>query len=246
MDLSKEASIVFQNAIAFANKNKYEFVTPEMVLLMILDDDIFAEAFEECGGDLAILENSLKKYIQEYVEVAENKEPQLSVGTTFAINFAGQSAYSSGSETICVRHLVHAIWNLEDSYAVYYMEQQDISEADLLQEMAMIEDENEAISEDIDGSIKAKEDKAGLSLYAPCLNDTLKDVNPLIGRKDELERTIQILCRKDKNNPLHIGEPGVGKTAITYGLVELLGIDHADVYRRVDADVEESLYSAME
>ena len=58
--------------------------------------------------------------------------------------------------------------------------------------------------------------------YAPCLNETLTEVNPLIGREDELERTIQILCRKDKNNPLHIGEPGVGKTAITYGLVELL------------------------
>ncbi|MCR5322418.1 MAG: AAA family ATPase [Lachnospiraceae bacterium] len=57
-------------------------------------------------------------------------------------------------------------------------------------------------------------------LYAPCLNDTLRDINPLIGREAELERTIQILCRKDKNNPLHIGEPGVGKTAITYGLVE--------------------------
>ena len=57
-------------------------------------------------------------------------------------------------------------------------------------------------------------------MFAPCLNETLQDNNPLIGREDELDRTIQILCRKDKNNPLHIGEPGVGKTAITYGLVE--------------------------
>ena len=104
------------------------------------------------------------------------------------------------------------------------MEQQDITEADVLQQMAIIEDENaaEAISEDIDGSIKTKEDKAGLSLYAPCLNDVLTDANPLIGREKELERTIQILCRKDKNNPLHIGETGVGKTAITYGLVQRL------------------------
>ena len=104
------------------------------------------------------------------------------------------------------------------------MEQQDITEADVLQQMAIIEDENaaEAISEDIDGSIKTNEDKAGLSLYAPCLNDVLTDANPLIGREKELERTIQILCRKDKNNPLHIGETGVGKTAITYGLVQRL------------------------
>lgn len=224
MDLSKEASLVFKNAIAYANKYKYEYVTPEMILLMILDDDVFAEAFEECGGNLTILSSNLQKYVSEYVDKIDNKEILLSTGTNFVLNFAGQSAYSSGSDMIHVRHLVHAIWNLENSYAVYYMEQQDITEADVLQQMAIIEDENaaEAISEDIDGSIKTKEDKAGLSLYAPCLNDVLTDANPLIGREKELERTIQILCRKDKNNPLHIGETGVGKTAITYGLVQRL------------------------
>ena len=222
MDLSKEASEVFRKAIAFANENKYEFVTPEMVLLMILEDETFAEAFTECGGNTDLLEKSLKKYIAEYVDKGENNRPDLSVGTNFVISFAGQSAYSSGSDKIHVRHLLHAIWNLENSYAVYYMEQQDISEADVLQEMAVIESYGDEISEDVDGSIKAREDKAGISLFAPCLNDTLKDVNPLIGREKELERTIQILCRKDKNNPLHIGETGVGKTAITYGLVERL------------------------
>ena len=222
MDLSKEASEVFRKAVAFASENQYEFVTPEIVLLKIIEDATFAEAFTECGGDLGILEHNLRKYIIEYVDKSETGQPELSIGTNFVISFAGQSAYSSGCDQIHVRHLVHAIWNLENSYAVYYMEQQDISEADVLQEMAIIESANEEISEDIDGSIKAKEDKAGLSLFAPCLNDTLKDVNPLIGREKELERTIQILCRKDKNNPLHIGETGVGKTAITYGLVERL------------------------
>ena len=222
MDLSREASEVFQKAVAFASENSYEYVTPEIVLLMILDDDTFAEAFRECGGDLSILDGNLRKYIREYVDKAENGQPELSIGTNFVISFAGQSAYSSGSDQIYVRHLVHAIWNLENSYAVYYMEQQDISEADVLQEMAIIESENEEISEDVDGNLKPKEDKAGISLFAPCLNDTLRDVNPLIGREKELERTIQILCRKDKNNPLHIGETGVGKTAITYGLVERL------------------------
>ncbi|MBP3824430.1 MAG: AAA family ATPase [Butyrivibrio sp.] len=222
MDLSKEASLVFQKAVAFAAENQYEYVTPEIVLLMILDDDTFAEAFKECGGDLGMLDGNLRKYIAEYVDKTDNGQPELSIGTNFVISFAGQSAYSSGCDKIHVRHLVHAIWNLENSYAVYYMEQQDISEADVLQEMAIIESDNEEISEDVDGSIKAREDKAGISLFAPCLNDTLKDVNPLIGREKELERTIQILCRKDKNNPLHIGETGVGKTAITYGLVERL------------------------
>ncbi len=225
MELSKQASLVFQNAIAYAARNKYEFVTPEILLLMILDDDVFAEAFRECGGDLELLEKNLKKYISEYVDTAGDKAPGLSVGTDFCLKFAAQSAYSSSSDEVHIRHIVHAIWNLENSYAVYYMEQQGVTEADILQEMAMIEDENEELSEDIDGDIKVREDKAGVSLYAPCLNETLKDVNPLIGREKELERTIQILCRKDKNNPLHLGETGVGKTAITYGLVEKLKAD---------------------
>ena len=68
MELSKGAALVIQNAITYAQNNKYEFVTPEMLLLMILDDDIFADAFAECGGDLGLLENHLKEYISEYVE----------------------------------------------------------------------------------------------------------------------------------------------------------------------------------
>ncbi len=220
MELSKEAAFVLQNAVAYASKNKYEFVTPEMVLLMILDDEVFTWAYEECGGNISILRESLSEYISEYVDKTEGKSPQLSIGTNFILTFAGQSAYSSGCDEIHIRHLVHAIWNLENSYAVYYLEQQDITEADVLQQMAIMEEEDVEINEG--GSVKTVEDKSGLNLYAPCLNDTLKDINPLIGRGKELERTIQILCRKDKNNPLHIGETGVGKTAITYGLVEKL------------------------
>ena len=222
MELSKGAALVIQNAITYAQNNKYEFVTPEMLLLMILDDDIFADAFAECGGDLGLLENHLKEYISEYVEKTDDNEPQLSIGMNFVVNFAGQSAYSSGCDMIYIRHLVHAIWNLDNSYAVYYMEQQDICEADILQEMSILESDNAEQPIDDEGGMKSREDKSGISIFAPCLNDTLKDVNPLIGREKELERTIQILCRKDKNNPLHIGEPGVGKTAITYGLVERL------------------------
>ncbi len=220
MDLSKEAAFVFQNAVSYANKFKYEFVTPEMVLLMILDDEVFSWAYEECGGNVSILRKSLTEYISEYVDKTEEAKPQLSIGTNFILTFASQSAYSSGCDEIHVRHLVHAIWNLENSYAVYYLEQQDITEADALQQMAIMEEEDVEIDEN--GSVKVTEDKSGLNLYAPCLNDTLKNINPLIGREKELERTIQILCRKDKNNPLHIGESGVGKTAITYGLVEKL------------------------
>ena len=224
MNLSKEVAQALNSALAFARDNNYEYVTPEMLLLFMTEDDTFAEAFYYCGGDRNLLISRLKEYIMEYIEKVENRDPELSASLNYMFSFAGQSAYSSGSNEIHTRHLVHAIWNLDNSYALYFLEQQQISEADLLQEMANIEDDNEA--EDSAGRFEERrEQDDNWKLYAPCLNETLTDVNPLIGRETELERTIQILCRKDKNNPLHIGEPGVGKTAITYGLVEKLKKD---------------------
>ncbi len=221
MNLSKEAAAVFQDAVAYAKAKSFEYVTPEMLLLFMIEDDTFAESFYYCGGDANLLASKLRGYVEQYVDTVQDKEPMLSAGLTYIINFAGQSAYSSGSDEIHVRHLVHALWNLEESYAVYYLEQQQITEADLLQEMANVEDA-QADNEETMAPGEKRDTEDNWKLYAPCLNETLSDVNPLIGRETELERTIQILCRKDKNNPLHIGEPGVGKTAITYGLVELL------------------------
>lgn len=221
MVLSQEAANVLNKAAEYTAENKYEYITPEILLMMITMCDIFSEAFEECGGNTAVLAAELKEYTETYVEKVNNKEPELSAGVKNVINFAGQSAYNSGCDEVCIRHLIHAIWNLESSYAVYYMEKQGVSEADLLQVIADIED-NENLFENVTENADEEEQRKSWELYAPCLNDTIADKNPLIGREAELDRTIQILCRKDKNNPLHIGEPGVGKTALTYGLVRLI------------------------
>ena len=224
MNLAKDATTVFQLAVQYAGDNQYEYVTPEMLLLMMLKDKGFREAFIECGGDIKVLEEKLKAYISEYVEKDPEKETELSYGVTHLLNFAGQSAFSSGCREIHVRHMVHALWNLEECYAVYYLEQQGIAEADLLQEMSFADGVGTGTesSEGVVGPGPSEDTQGNWKIYAPCLNETLNDANPLIGREVELERTIQILCRKDKNNPLHIGEPGVGKTAITYGLVQRL------------------------
>lgn len=221
MNLSKEVLAILRNAVDYAKYQKLEYVTPEVVLLMLVTDAYFTTGFEECGGNCELLEDNLKQYIKDYIEKTDKSEPEFSAGTNAMMNFAGQSAYNSSSEEICIRHLVHAFWSLENSYAVYFMEEQNITERELLQELANLDD-MALFDEDDTISLVDNETDDKASLYAPCLNDTLQDVNPLIGRAVELERTIQILCRKDKNNPLHIGEPGVGKTAITYGLVELL------------------------
>lgn len=223
MKISGEVFLLVQHATDYAVEHGYEYITPELILLILLENESFAEAFAGCGGDVRVLSEELCNYLETYLEKVKTDSPEMSNGTQVMFNFAGQSAFSSGSEEVEIRHIVHALWNLEESYAVYFMENQGITEVDLLQEFSVLSDNELELSEG-EGLDEAKEETAGssLRLYAPCLNETLADENPLIGRKEELERTIQILCRKDKNNPLHIGEPGVGKTAITYGLVRML------------------------
>ncbi len=221
MNFSEETSNIIYQAIEYSHEKGYEYVTPEILLLMILDNGIFSEAFENCGGSTEMLRDYLKEYAEEYIDRADTEKPEFSDGVNALLNIAARSAYNSGSKEVCLRHLIHGLWQLDDCYAVYFIEKQGISEADLLQEMAVTEEVLSEIGEKAK-SEDSDEAQSGWKLYAPCLNETLTDVNPLIGRQAELDRTIQILCRKDKNNPLHIGEPGVGKTALTYGLVQLI------------------------
>ena len=228
MELTKEMDTVMSAAVRYAHDHKYEFITPEMVLMFICDDLRFSTAFYCSGGDVNILRGDLEKYISEYTDKTTG-EPEFSAGMNTAFAYAARSASNRGRELLDISHIIHGMWLLDDLYAVYFMEKQDVAEAELLSNFAQIEDgtisgRSDERKDDAEGSAGKT---AGEQEYAVCLNDTLTDINPLIGREAELERTIQILCRKDKNNPLHIGEPGVGKTAITYGLV--MRIKNGDV-----------------
>ncbi len=232
MELSKRVEDALQNAYAYAQEEGLEYITPEIILLMLCGDKEFASAFGECGGNEKELAEALRAYIKTYQEATGAEEPELSAGVNLAFTYAAQSSANSGNDTIELRHLVFGIWRLKESFAVYYMEKQDVEVSELLGRLTAIEtdmdtNEEEDADEEEDYSQRPREQdgksgrtQASWRQYAPCLNDTLADANPLIGREDELERTIQILCRKEKNNPLHLGEPGVGKTAITYGLVQ--------------------------
>lgn len=224
MELAGEVFELIQNAAVYARDKKYEYITPEMILLILCDDMEFQKAFARCDGTVCELASNLEGYMEAYMERVDGVPPDFSEGSTYALTYAAQSAINSGRDEIDIRHLVHGIWQLEESDAVYYMKQQNVSEADLLRELTMLDEDGLLEEQQFEEELEEESEwVAGQwRQYAPCLNETLQDVNPLIGREAELERTIQILCRRDKNNPLHIGEPGVGKTAITYGLVQMI------------------------
>ncbi len=240
MCLSEEVSEILYRAMEIAKTMQFAFVTPELVLHEICKNEVFAQAFENCGGEIKRLDGQLKSYFQEYMEpgiARPDDQAQFSQGMGKVLDDACKSAQNSGRKEVGLAHVVHAFYMLPESYAAYYLLEQGVGQAALLQEIAVICED--ALPE---GALPAagEETQSGCTekhswqRYAPCLNSILGEGKPLIGRKEELERTMQVLCRKEKNNPLHIGEPGVGKTAVTYGLVKLLK----------DGDVPEPLRGA--
>ncbi|HCM92475.1 MAG TPA: ATP-dependent Clp protease ATP-binding subunit ClpA [Lachnospiraceae bacterium] len=218
MNLSRELSEILRDSIEYSSAHKYELVTPEILILIMCGYNSFRQAFIQCGGDVEQLKADLTKYGEEYIGRSTTGNPELSYGIGITLEGAARQAISGGKREIGIRHIVNALWDLPDSYAVYYMKKQKVDKTDLLRALT-------EVSDDRDNEVKTGEAGEKWQAYAPCLNDLAESANPLIGREDELERTIQVLCRRDKNNPLHIGEPGVGKTAITYGLAQRINED---------------------
>lgn len=262
MYVSDEVAEMINKAISMAKDARFEYVTPELMLCVLCGSEWFAMAFENCGGSIDRLESQLRNYLEEYmapVEEGTENMPGLSQGMHDVLAFAWVSAQNSGKAIVELTHLIHALYGLEESYAVYYMRNQGVEHADLLQEMCIVAEEPAESEEDNEepadetvlrggdgeerfrsgssdeengawdeedeqdtGTVRTKRKDTFWRQYVVCLNESLEGINPLIGREEELERTMQILCRREKNNPLHIGDPGVGKTAVTYGLARLL------------------------
>ena len=235
MTFSKDLTEIISKSSAYAKKNGLEYITPEVLLLETCENEEFVAAFTYCGGSAMELKANLKKNIEETIYSGADINPAFSDSAEFVLAYASEQAYCSGRNEAGVSHMIHAMFQLEDSYAVYFIKKQDIDEVDLLRGLLSDEYDDDLVEYDDEYS-EDENDRMAMTdeqrehandwkQYAPCMNDLLENVNPLIGRQAEMDRTIQILCRKDKNNPLHIGEPGVGKTAITYGLARLINED---------------------
>jgi ATP-dependent Clp protease ATP-binding subunit ClpA len=229
MKITKSVNDALLMAFEEAKLNRDEFITPEHLLYASLFQNELVDSIENLGGDVEELKRNVKGYIDEFVSKVEDIEPQESLGFKQVIYIAELQAQSSGRDTITIDHLLNAIYNLKDSYASFYLQEQGLSLRDLLFQLGHSDNTND-YEEDNDALEYTEEfieketgssvlEKYTLNLTRMALQ---QDRDPLIGREDILSRTIQILCRRTKNNPIHVGEPGVGKTVVTLGLAKLI------------------------
>ncbi len=241
------------NALGNASERRHEYATLEHLLLALIDDEDAAQVMAACGVDLAELGEVVKQYLdQEYqsLKTEDGVDPQPTAGFQRVIQRAILHVQSSGKDTVTGANVLVALFSERDSYAVYFLQQQDMSRLDAVSYIShgigkggrQIEPKNVAGADKPDEPAQAK-DTAGnkketaLDQFTVNLNARAEagKIDPLIGRGPEVDRTIQILCRRSKNNPLYVGDPGVGKTAIAEGLARKI----------VEGDVPEVLNEAV-
>ena len=221
MDIQNTVHV--NSAFTYAQKKaisyRHEFITPEHLLSAFLEQSPFASALNMCFCDTQELAFSLENYFTEELEsVPADMDYELEVSTQ--LNELIQHAYLmidySSAEALNVPHLVQSMLQLKESWACHILK--EALEEDLPEFISQLISRYEEVEVEDDLQTSPQEKSEPWRNFVTCLNDCLQDHNPLIGREAELERTIQVLCRKEKNNPLHVGEPGVGKTSLAYGL----------------------------
>ncbi|MEQ7420786.1 ATP-dependent Clp protease ATP-binding subunit ClpA [Xanthomonas campestris pv. campestris] len=231
-----------------AREARHEFMTVEHLLLSLLDNPSAQAVLKACGADQVRLHTDLEQAIEASVSrLAEDdgRDTQPTLGFQRVLQRAVYHVQSSGKKEVTGANVLVAIFGEKDSHAVYFLNQQDITRLDIVNYLShgiakLGEDGEQPSASDGEPKSDAGEGEGkgdALAEYATNLNDHARNgkIDPLVGRADEIERTIQVLCRRRKNNPLYVGEAGVGKTAIAEGLAK----------RIVDADVPEVLADAV-
>ena len=199
---------------------RHEFITPEHLLLVLLTDDVFYRALNDFT-DPTELSEQIELQLEELETIPEDMDyqPEVSAQMSDVVARALEMVMTSSSEAMDMPHLVRSILLLEDSWASYLLQSAlGSNEAAFMSQLISLPEYPKSAGK---ASNEDKNRPAWKNLVT-CMNELYTRHNPLIGREQELQRTIQVLCRRDKNNPLHVGEPGVGKTALVWGLARLI------------------------
>jgi ATP-dependent Clp protease ATP-binding subunit ClpA len=230
--LSNELEYCLNDAFHRAREARHEYLTVEHLLLAILDTPKVREILRACGADLTKLKQDLKEHIDQstpHLEESEEREVQPTLGFQRVLQRAVFHVQSSGKKEVGVGNVLVAIFSEKQSHSVFLLNRQHVARLDVVNYishgLSKIADER---TDKEEAPTDAERDPEGtgsaLDKYATNLNRLAQEgrIDPLIGRKLEIERTVEILCRRRKNNPLYVGEAGVGKTAIAEGLARLI------------------------
>ncbi|MEC8373952.1 MAG: ATP-dependent Clp protease ATP-binding subunit ClpA [Pseudomonadota bacterium] len=247
--LNKELEQTLNSAFVFAREHRHEFMTVEHLLLALLDNSAAREALKACGADIESIKSELLSFVKDTTPLIledqlTDRETQPTLGFQRVLQRAVFHVQSSGKDEVTGANVLVAIFSEQESQAVYILKKSDVTRlvvVNFISHGVSKADDDEPVNPEAgDEAEGGEEGGSALSKYATDLNRHAKDgkIDPLIGRDSEVERTIQILCRRRKNNPLLVGEAGVGKTAIAEGLA----------YRIVNDDVpdviaESTVYS---
>ena len=230
--LSRSLEQALHHAIKLASDRHHEYATLEHLLLSLIDDTDASQVMKACNVDMDALKKAVLKYIDEDLSTLvmdESEEAKPTTGFQRVVQRAVLHVQNSGRDEVTGANVLVALFTERESHAVYFLQEQNMNRLDAVSYISHGIAKRPGMSqpkavrgaeEEEEGEKASKQGTEALEAYCVNLNEKAKSgkVDPLIGRAEEVDRTIQILCRRQKNNPLFVGDPGVGKTAIAEGL----------------------------